>query len=217
MQLPAPPLLVTCTSYAGFMVKERSSEGAVGDKSISVVPMRREQQIAACDEKTAPGELILATDDLDYVMFWGAWGSYLFLDSHDGDSYRALAVSIFRDDSATPVVTMPMLDDPPMFENPLETRLSPLPGGFEFHLWVVQPANCALATGTGAGLACIAELDRVDTVKTALSQCLQMMHRDLTGNPWSIPLPILLTVRGRSSQLRLSGTTGRCIRGPDSF
>lgn len=196
------PLVVTCTVYPGFMVKGLHQEGDEGDAGTSIVPMRPGQAAPACDDKTAPGEFLLAGTDQSGAGFWGAVNGYVFLSEPDGDLYGANGTVIYRADAAQPIVTLPLADAP-------GNRLSHVPGGFDLRLMTQQEKNCAV--GGNAGAACLARLEQAAGVKIPLAQCVKAEPANDPHDPVAMEYPALLSVRGGHATLRAAGPATRCI------
>jgi hypothetical protein len=197
-----PPLVVTCSFYSGFMVKELHWEGDEGNAGVAVVPVRQGEAVSACDHNAAPGEFLLTGTDQSGAEFWGAVGNNVLLSSSDLDLYGAGEIDIFRADAPRQITSVLLFDRP-------SNRLIRTPGGFDLRFMAEQAADCAV--GGSTGVECLGRLEQATGAKISLAQCVNAEPKNDPKDPIAIEYPALLSVRGSKAVLRATGPATGCI------
>ncbi len=201
-----PPVDVTCTLYPGFMLKEMHSQGDEGENT-SIVPVKAGQAEPACNDRSAPGEVLLSNGG----YFWGAVNGYVFLGVPDADPVVGYETDIFGADGQGGITTIYVLDAPYVRDAP-PNRLTRVPGGFDLHFMTDQTLNCSVGGSNGA--ACFARLEQASGAKIQMAQCVKAEPENDPNSPVWIQYPALLNVRGSNAVLRATGPATRCINTP---
>ncbi len=204
------PLLVTCSVYASFIVKERQSEGQEGDDGgISVVPLRQGKVPAPCDDKMEPGEFFLQPI-LGSEWLMGVVGRYVFLAAGDDDSYGWDPTNVFRADTPQPIMLTALL-----WGDDRTQRITRVAGGFDLRFMADFSLDCGPDGAHGA--ACLARLERAAGANISLAQCLKAVPKSYLnklipgGFPVALEYPALLSVRGSQALLRATGPGVGCV------
>ncbi len=198
---PDPPLVVTCTTYPGFMVKDRHVEGDEGDAGVSVVKLSAGRPVPSCDDAAAPRENMLR-DKNEGGAFDGVKGAYLFLAEPDTDLFGAWNMVVYRTDSSRLITDFTLLNNP-------ASALQRTPDGLSFRLTTYVSQDCGV--GGNGGAACLARLEQTAGTKIALAQCVKAEPKDFPTDPIAIAYPALLSVRGSHAVLRATGPATACI------
>jgi len=203
-----PPLLVTCSIYSSFMVKERQVEGNEGDDGIAIVPRPQGPAAPPCDEKVALGEFLLQPALLSQ-WFMGVVGRYVFVAANDSDNFGWDPTNVFRADAPRPIAFSSVQ------WGDRTVRLTRVPGGFDLRF--VADANLDCGVDGAEGAACLARLEHAAGANIALAQCLKAVPKAYLnksfprGYPIALEYPAILSVRGSKAVLRATGPGVGCI------
>jgi hypothetical protein len=202
------PLLVTCSVYAGFVVKERQFEGDEGDDGIAIIPRRQGPAVMPCNDKVALGEFLLKPA-LGSEAFMGVVGPYVFVAAVDDDNYGWNSVNVFRANAPGPIAL------PSLSWSDRTFRLTRVPDGFDLRFMADASLDCGVDGPKGA--ACLARLEHAAGANIALAECLKavpkayLSHSLPQGYPVALEYPALLTVRGSKAVLRATGPGVGCV------